>query len=184
MTSRKPLDATAVDLLSKGVSYAALKTTLCLEGREDLHQVVVEDGFLNAFEMPNNYVFVNSDKQDLLFNLFLKECLLCKTINAWSMSIATSVKAISEGWDTSYFRSRNDIFIDCIFIPDFYSTSVVDKSSPFNASQRMYIEDRLLHMASMGSAFVLYIDDKKEGVIRNWYSKRFCDRILAGATIL
>lgn len=183
--NRSSLDATAQELLSRGVSYPALRTTLAREGREDLHNIVVEDGFLFGNGEPHNFVFLHSDKQYLLYSLFYKEALLCKTVRAESITVASLVKAIAEDWLSSHrVVQMAKTGLDCLFIPDFYSVSVIDKTAPFNAVQRLQIEEFFLTCMNDGIALVAYVDDNLITSANNWYSKKFYNRLVEDATIV
>lgn len=84
----KVLDRTAKNLLSRGVSFPALRTTLVNEGREDIRNFIQQKQYLIDYGAVRPVVFCSahcsSNEQrinnagycDLLFNLFLKELIL------------------------------------------------------------------------------------------------------------
>jgi len=119
-----------MDLLNIGVSRDALHTTLEIEGRSDLRQVISDELYLDdEHAEPRPVVFypkqAKNEKQylsnvyqcDLVFHLFLKEMWLAgNQVRALPLSTLVGV----DGYESSVDEVKEGT-VDCYhFVPDFH----------------------------------------------------------------
>lgn len=184
--SRKRLDSTAVKLLNDGVSFKALTTTLELQGRRDLTDIVLGDGFVSDGKFPVNYIFTpDKDTGSLLYNLFLKEAILSNRYVIQSTSLIHIVRWVrGEGPGLGVEPAMNvdsKYVLDCLFIDGFYSTTAISNDPPFTPYEREYIEENLIDLMNLGASICVFVDTKKTKSLENWYSPEFLRNLMETA---
>ncbi len=116
LDSRRNLTPLSRKILEAGISRPALATTLPIQGRQDLRDMIQHEQYLTEDGTPKNLIFLSPQDSDversvLLLNLVAKEMYLSKM-----KVVMISMQEVME----DYTQRCVDSTVDYVFLPGFY----------------------------------------------------------------
>lgn len=175
MHDRRQLSGVSRELIDAGISMEAIHTTLKLQGRDDLRELITSDSYLTPEGVVRNMVFssrtlATSERTGLLLHLVAKEMYL----HGIRVEVATMDDMMQRNGHVRYV----DANVGFVFLPAFYVTS---KATPWVYGNPREVEQihktlSLLHY-KYNIGIGVYVDGTGVVDSLNWWSTQLVNFI-------
>lgn len=160
----------AAGLKASGIPVSTFKTTLNLQGAQDLHEMVVSGRFRDQANPQG--VFMHPDVQRnairarLLFGLMAKETYLSGTRVAF-LSVSDMILGSHEQRDYALLDKADDA--SAVFLLDFYEEGA---AFPYSSEKSAYLRSWVRRKTAEGVS-VSFLSDANFDKITGWWSPAF-----------